>query len=307
VYAPDAHVQHLTRCRVDAEPIAVDIRDALERRALPESEDEHSLLAAVDVMATFGCALADHAYRVGATSTAHRDAVRWSVSAYVIGSAIVDHICDHAQRLLPLLNERLSASALAGVLGGGDDPPPLAADGDPALLLYLDELFARAVRLCRSLVIAPRDDADTQWQAFLADVTSAYRAELATAAPGAVRQVETIWATPFWLALALVAAGPEARAEVDFDAIRAEARSFARLLALIDDIVDVEQDWASGAGNQLLERAARRPAEIAPWPALADAAVYGPYMDEITRGARTLSAGVDRDSLAAWLYYWLGP
>ena len=301
-FDPEAHERRLRTCFASSEEVTGEVLELLERaRPLPETDAEYSLLAALDTMVAFSCYVSDEACRLTGAGSSHE--VRLIVSVYVVGSAIFDHVCDCEVALVPLLRERLSAARLEAALQDGRGLP-IARDGDPGLLAFLDALVAELVARLRAL-------GDREAQDRIArGLIDAYRAQLRSTSRGRERDTGTIWSTPFWLALHVAAAySPDPQVEV-LEAAGSDTRRIGELLSLVDDAVDLADDWASGSANQLLARAGvtggRDGSAEPPWERLLADDVCGPYLDELSHRARALPPRISRDALAAWLHHWLG-
>lgn len=313
---PEKHRRYLTGCHVVAAPFAGEIRDRLEALAFPETEVEYSFLTAMDTMAAFACATADHVYESAAAGKTYRDQVRRSLTVYVVGSAVFDYVCDHEPALLQQLESRVSADWVRAALGGEAPSDPLATYHDSHLLTYLGALLAEAAQLWRRLAWLRRDRTAVHLRdVFVSDLRAAYRAQLRSvvrftpAQDRTAERAEIIWATPFWIASSLLSLTPDAGPERRFQALAEQAKDWGRLLSLVDDVVDLEDDWVSANQNQYLKHAGilpdrpRRSDEI-PWDVLLSEEISAWYLREITEAVRRLTIG-DRKHLAAWLFYWL--
>jgi hypothetical protein len=288
--------------RLRAEPLATELIDLLEARARPEDDTDFSLLVAVETMTAFACVAADYAYRNAAAETYVHEVER-GVAVFVVATAIFDRVCDREPHLLPAVEEHVSRRWVRAALRGDAPGDPLVGAEGAVRLAYLGALLGEAAALWRRLAWltdrGPLRADVTDW------LTAAYRAERASLRS---RDVETIWATPFWVALALVALTPDAVPGFRVEAFLPQTRRIGRLLALIDDVADLEDDWASGSSNQYLERAGvthRERGGDLPWDVLLADDVCRPYLAEIVTLLRSVSSGIDRDTLAACVLYWL--
>jgi hypothetical protein len=319
VFDPDTHVRYLRGCRAVAEPFAAEIIELLEARGYPQTDTEYSLFAAVDTMSAFACAATDHLYRQAAAGTAYRDHVRRGLSVFVVGSAILDQICDHEPALLEVVRQRVSARWIRAALDGRAPGDPLAGSGQGGLPAYLGALLAEAARIWARLAALDHGPRVRPLRRIWSEgLGAACRAELRSTATleweaGCLTQdAALIWSMPFWMALRLIAMTPDAWPGIALDALSATAVATGRLLSLLDDVADLEDDWASGSRNQYLHLAGipaagrRRPGEI-PWDALLAEEVSATYLGEVTRLLAAVSGSGDHQRLAAWLYYWLGP
>jgi hypothetical protein len=119
-----------------------------------------------------------------------------------------------------------------------------------------------------------------------------------------------IWRDPLWIACALVAATADVDPSADLDGIRRRTQSAGRLFALIDDVVDFEQDWRTGSRNRLLDAArsvTTGSRKAPPWEAALSEEVIGSHMNEITTLVSDLSDPLLREDVGGWLHSWLEP
>jgi hypothetical protein len=235
------------------------------------------------------------------------------MSVFVVASALIDHVCDHEQALIPLLQTYVSPAWVRATLAGEAPGDPLAGVEKANLAAYLGVLLAEAARLWRKL--APPIDAsgaNNLRAAFIDGLGEALRAELASSPDGAgaagSRDVEIIWGSPFSTALYLLALTPDASPGLNVRSLVPEVRRIGRLLSLIDDVVDLEDDWRSSNANRYLERAgivrnSYRHEEV-PWPTILADEVSEPYVREITALVESWGQR-DRQTLGAWILYWL--
>ncbi len=291
-----------------AAPYAAHLRARLEAAAPPADAIDFSLLDGIEVMASFACTVADIAYQLAAERPDHREDVRRGVTAYVVASAIFDHACDEDRGLQALLGGQLTEQRLRLLLTAGQPTEQVAVAG-PALLRYFwllaTDLVAVAVRLA-----GHRNDAETAIlrERFAGALVDSYRAELATvsAASSPDGRGPNIWASPLLVAYALIQLARDAPPTVD-PGLEAVAKTVGTLFSLVDDVVDVEEDWASASHNRLLARAGLRRAdggELA-WQDILAADVTEPYMDEIAAVVESCRGTAWEQDLAAWLYHWL--
>lgn len=309
-----AHRRHIRDGFTAAEPIAAELIELLETRVEPESDHDFSLLSNLAAMAAFGCLITDYAYSKVAITQQHKVDVARYMSIFVVASALFDHICDRQPELLPVLEATVSVEWLrAAFAGKAPGDPPVEVAG-PAPVVYLGELGAEAARLWSRLTSDTKGIRIATLHAALWDrLAAAYDAQIASvpeSASGhaASRDVEVIWAAPFTTALYVVASTSDTAPRPKLHTLLPEAQRIGLLLSLIDDLADVEDDWRWGSANQYLDRAGigRRiqPGITAPWTRLLADEVLVPYLHEIVRLVNSLS-DVARESLVAWLVYWL--
>jgi hypothetical protein len=301
---------YLLKCHAAAEPLATEIRKKLELRSPPQSNFDHAFLASVDTMTTFACAATDVACEILAREPTVDEVVQRSVSVFVLGSALLDHFCDEDRALLGALTDRVTVSWTAAALSGQEPGDPIANYSGPALLEYMGVLLAEAARLwTRVAWTEPALHRAIERHTLISNLAGALSAELQTTVSDAVRterDTATIWSTPFLLAAGLVSLS--ARTETSYRDALPELHAIGRLIAMIDDIVDIQADARSGAANELLRRARDLP-HAATVPGQGDpllrADVVTQYMRDLGHSARRLSSVAYGDRLAAWLFYWL--
>ncbi len=265
-------------------------------------------------MTSFGCSATDCVYQVMARDTTCRNDVRMAFSQFVIFSAAFDHICDDETALFPELAEQITEERLRRALLAPNSDGKMPSSGS-TLVRYVSVLLDDQIALWwRIASMTDGSGARSLPEALTTMFVNLLRAELGSRrdaedpADGAAGRT-AIWRDPLWIACRLVAATPDADPSVDLVEIRQRMQRIGRLFSLIDDVVDLEDDWRTGSSNHLLERAlavgATRPVTASAFEAALSEEISEPSMDEITRLVADLSTPLYRDDLAGWLYSWL--
>lgn len=231
-----------------------------------------------------------------------------------LGIALFDGLCDeHPERAALLLRE-VTPQTLASAAAGR----PLPRCGDPAvdlLLILIAEVLAGARRLGGPAALQREFDGAivTMYQAERLSIS----ARRSTTGPTLVvlRLLRRKSALPI-AAVALLAAlarPPSCCDQPSLDALRRDARRAGQVLWLIDDLVDVKEDWLADAWSRPLWLWARRGQAPAPTldgalSALLDTGVIADEAQRLVRLLRALSAPQDPLGLAllAAVWSWLG-
>jgi hypothetical protein len=307
------HERLLRQSQAAAEPVANELVALLEARAAPEGDADFSLLAAIPVMAAFGDLITGYAYRRAASAETSKLDVRRCMAMFVVASAIFDHACDEQPELLTDLENLVTPDWVRKAVAGRAPGDPLAEIAGANMVAYLGVLLAETARTWAQLAPLNGTAATLNLRDALIDgLRDAYRAELRSCrrehAAIPVRDARRIWASPLCTALRLVAITPDAAPGVDLPELIPEAMRIGWLLSLIDDVVDLRQDWRSGSANQYLERAgvafSAETLEM-PWPLLLAAGVREPFVDEIAELLKLIPDESERAVLGAWILYWL--
>lgn len=229
-----------------------------------------------------------------------------------LGIALFDGLCDeHPERAALLLRE-VTPQTLASAAAGR----PLPRCGDPAvdlLLVLIAEVLAGARRLGGPAALQREFDGAivTMYQAERLSLS----ARRSTTGPtlAVLRLLRRKSALPIaTVALLAALARPPADPQ-PLDALRRDARRAGQVLWLIDDLVDVKEDWLTDAWSRPLWLWARRGQAPAPTldGALSALLATGVIADEARRLVgllRALSAPQDPLGLAllAAVWSWLG-
>jgi hypothetical protein len=290
-----------------AKQYATNLQQRLEATARPESDVERSIVASVPTMAAFAFTIADCAYQIASIRSRHREDVRAALAAYVIGSAIFDYACDEDHQLLLLFGDELSAGRLRGILETEPSDVEKVADGPP-LLRYFWLLFADFVASFNRLG-APRPPIVIRSlrQQVVQGLIESYQAEIASITSSSADRRETTWSSPLLMAYLLMQLSSDASAQINRQLENA-VRQVGRLLALVDDVTDIEDDWTSNSRNELLIGLRAHPKNgdrISHWEAVLSDECSEPHMVQITALAAACAESPWAKDLTAWLYYWL--
>lgn len=296
-------------------PFAAEIVQRLEDHHTPETDIEISLLESVPTMTAFACTATDALYRLIATRNDHRNDIRRIFSLFIVGSAVFDHICDREDSLFPELVGRISEQELKSALSG-EATISFTKPGDRGLLAYVTMLVEDQVRICHELLSRTnQQEVLIHLEAFNETMIQIYHAELLSRPDIKVRgtvpkTVQRVWTEPLWAASLLVALTPDIRPGLNLNELHSKINAVGRLFSLIDDIVDLEEDWSTGSHNSVLERV--RPHIISAessmnplWKTLLSDEVWTPYVNEITSLVSYVSDPLYEEDLACWLYSWL--
>jgi hypothetical protein len=264
------------------------------------------------MMSAFACSATDALYRLLARRTDFRDEARLGFSLFVVSTAAFDHICDADIGLVPTLTSRITETRLTAALHA-DPAPVFAAPDDVPLVSSVTVLLDDQVGIWRRLTRG-RSDSGMEMLAeqFVTALTAMLRDELQSASidvsDGLVGR-RAVWQEPLWLACLLIAASEDADSTIQLESLRERTHRVGRLLSLVDDAVDIDQDWRGGGRNQLLARAVNGTRDVGdaapPWDAILSDAILPPYTEEITMLVAELMDPIYQEDLAGWLFSWV--
>ncbi len=286
-----------------ARPLAHTVGTRLAVFGTPTTTEERSLVDAIETMTAFASSVVDCAYAVASRSTTHRDEARRALAEYVIASAIFDHACDEDPALLRVVETRLDEEQLKHAVQVGQIAIPEDA---PLLARYFFGLVHDFLQRVTTLAVSRGRSNPGPLRAHVTEVLlGAYRSQLASVqADGGPTRTE-VWQTPLLVAYALMQVSGDAADTTD-DKLADLARAVGEVLALVDDVADIEEDWNSSSRNRLLDPIrGRRDAT----PSLLSEVLGGertePYFSQLRERARSFAREPWAREVSAWLYYWL--
>jgi len=301
-YDEQAHGAYLRQRLANAQAIAADVHRRLWSVVPPSADEERSLLAGVEVMAAFACTVVDWAHELLAPAAADRDNARRALTEYVIASAIFDHVCDEDRALLPEISERLSEAQLREAVASGFIAVP--HDGAPLVRYFFALVSDFLSRL--STAAGPSRSPGGLRALFLDELLDTYRGQMRSTTGTRDLSGSTVWKSPLLVAYLLVDTNSVATRRPD-KRLDELVEHVGAVLALVDDVADIEEDWTAGSANRLLDpyRGAAAPPSALPWTRVLDNARDTGYFREVRRRAAAFAREPWGFEVGAWLYYWL--
>jgi hypothetical protein len=191
---------------------------------------------------------------------------------------------------------------------------------DPPLLRYAALLIEDEIYVCRKLMKKTNhSDAVALREHFVDSVIELYRAEVLSSRKHStllkdnpVDSRDHVWTNSLWMLYSLITLIPDVSEKVEADKVREKIRMIGRLFVLIDDIIDLEEDWYNQSQNLFLQRIGLQstlPYDGTvdfPWDnVLQHNKMSDSYMDEISSLLSSVLDPSYKEDLIGWLYSWL--
>lgn len=257
-----------------------------------------SFIEAIPAMTAFADSVVESAYALIGVRETHRAIASRALAAYVIGSSIFDHAADDDHALLSEIALDLTEESLREAVAGAN-------------VSFGQHARTPLARAFWSLVRDFAQEADA-----LADArpgtTRLVRERLASVLVGAYRGARgggqnsrlDVWASPLYVAYILLRLAGDARGPVD-PSLEELAEQTGELLRRVDDITDIEDDWASGSRNELLDGMRGSDDPELPWERLLGADELKAHLNRTSELTALVAQMPCADAIGAWLYYWL--
>ncbi len=267
---------------------------------LMQSDDEvlRSFLEAITAMTAFADSVVESAYALLRAPDKHRAGVSRALAAYVVGSSIFDHATDDDPALLSEIGEDLNEESLREVMSGsGTSFGPHARTALARAFWKLVKDFAQEAEA----LAEARPNA-----------TLMVRKQLVTALVGAYRGARgggrnsrlDVWASPLYVAYILLRLAGDAGTAID-PSLEDQVERTGELFRHVDDITDIEDDWAGGSRNELLDAVRHSDDRVLPWERLLASDALDAHLMRTRELTATVAQMPCADAVGAWLYYWL--